>query len=398
VTVVTTGLTGIGNAAEGAESAAVTDRDKGADDCNPGQSPPYPHATDGEAVLSVAGVRVSDTDTTPNLVHPQVASEASFLPHSYGHDEFLPALSAHQLHQAAVQLSAVNHWVSSKSNNVHLLDSRTILTAVGNTVVFFDTGSGTVSFIQGLDGGGIGATALHPDRSFFLVAEKSKVRQPNVYVYCRLATGTIELHRVLRNGTERAYSAASFNQDGSMIATVGSAPDYMITLWDWRKEHIILRSKAFSQEVYNIAFSPHFKEQLTTSGTGHIRFWKIASTFTGLKLVGNIGKFGKVELSDVCAFVELPDGKVLSGSESGQLLLWDGALIKVVLKRQGHPTCHDGNIEVLHHARDRNLILSAGQDGFIRMWDATKASSSPFRMLSPATEALHPKCRLNLSI
>ena len=30
--------------------------------------------------------------------------------------------------------------------------------------------------------------------------------------------------------------------------------------------------------------------RLTTAGTGHIRFWKMASTFTGLKL-GDIGKF-----------------------------------------------------------------------------------------------------------
>ena len=38
----------------------------------------------------------------------------------------------------------------------------------------------------------------------------------------------------------------------------------------------------------------------------------MASTFTGLKLQGSIGKFGKIELSDIQAFVELPDGKVRS--------------------------------------------------------------------------------------
>lgn len=31
-------------------------------------------------------------------------------------------------------------------------------------------------------------------------------------------------------------------------------------------------------------FSPYFPGSLTSSGTGHIRFWKMASTFTGLKL------------------------------------------------------------------------------------------------------------------
>lgn len=41
-------------------------------------------------------------------------------------------------------------------------------------------------------------------------------------------------------------------------------------------------------------FSPHDDGRITTSGTGHIRFWKMANTFTGLKLQGDIGKFGKV--------------------------------------------------------------------------------------------------------
>ena len=131
-------------------------------------------------------------------------------------------------------------------------------------------------------------------------------------------------------------------------------------------------------QVYNVCFSPYFDGFLNTSGTGHIRFWKMATTFTGLKLQGQLGKFGQVELSDVCAFVELPDGKVLSGSESGEMLLWDGNLIKVVLKRPGLPHCHDGNIEVLQLDLASNRILSAGADGYVRLWDATKVRALEF--------------------
>ena len=36
----------------------------------------------------------------------------------------------------------------------------------------------------------------------------------------------------------------------------------------------------------------------------------MAQTFTGLKLQGDIGKFGQVELSDISGYCELPDGKV----------------------------------------------------------------------------------------
>lgn len=50
---------------------------------------------------------------------------------------------------------------------------------------------------------------------------------------------------------------------------------------------------------------------------------------------GALGRFGGVELSDVAAWLELPDGKVLSGSEAGDLLLWEGGLIKAVISRWG---------------------------------------------------------------
>lgn len=40
------------------------------------------------------------------------------------------------------------------------------------------------------------------------------------------------------------------------------------------------------------------------------RFWKMADTFTGLKLQGMLGRFGKTPLTDIDGYVELPDGKV----------------------------------------------------------------------------------------
>jgi hypothetical protein len=43
----------------------------------------------------------------------------------------------------------------------------------------------------------------------------------------------MQLQHTLPAGTERAYSAACFSPDGTKVAAVGSAPDYLLTLWDW---------------------------------------------------------------------------------------------------------------------------------------------------------------------
>ena len=84
---------------------------------------------------------------------------------------------------------------------------------------------------------------------------------------------------------------------------------------------------------------------------------------------GKLGKFGAVELSDVAAFLELPDGRMLSGSEGGSLLLWEDGLIKVVLSRPGGRPCHEGAIELLLHDHQSNCVLTGGVDGLLRLWD-----------------------------
>ena len=95
------------------------------------------------------------------------------------------------------------------------------------------------------------------------------------------------------------------------------------------------------------------------------RFWKMANTFTGLKLQGQLGKFGKKEISDIEGYVELPDGKVLSGSESGNMLLWDGGLIKVEISRKNRKPCHVGTIQQI--IMDEGELMTIGVDGCIRV-------------------------------
>lgn len=91
----------------------------------------------------------------------------------------------------------------------------------------------------------------------------------------------------------------------------------------------------------------------------------MARTFTGLKLQGQLGKFGKKEISDIEGYVELPDGKVLSGSEWGNMLLWDGGLIKVEICRKNRRSCHQGTIQQI--IMDEGELMTIGNDGYIRV-------------------------------
>ena len=212
------------------------------------------------------------------------------------------------------------------------------------------------------DTGGIGSVCVHPSKNYFAVAEKGE--KPNIII---VEFPSLKLYRVLKRGTEISYSNVMFSPSGDKLASLGGFPDYLLTVWDWRQEKIILKAKAFSQEIFRVSFSPTTDEQLITSGTGHIRFWKMARTFTGLKLQGEIGKFGQLELSDVSGFAELPDGKVICGTEYGTLILWEGNLVKAQLTQDEGKPLHQGGIEVV--ILEEGFVITAGADGYIRWWD-----------------------------
>lgn len=57
--------------------------------------------------------------------------------------------------------------------------------------------------------------------------------------------------------------------------------------------------------------------------------------------------------------------KVVSGTEWGNLLLWEGGLIKVELCQAGRKPCHEGPVSQL--VFDEGELYSVGKDGVIRV-------------------------------
>ncbi|GBG26863.1 Echinoderm microtubule-associated protein-like 1 [Hondaea fermentalgiana] len=294
-------------------------------------------------------------------------------------------------------------FASRKRNNVHLLNDRgVLLTTLGSAAAVLDTQAKSTELLFCPDSQGIGCVCVHPNRKYFAIGGQGN--KPNVYIH---EFPSRKLLKTLRGGTERAYSCMAFSSGGDKLATVGASPDFLLTVWDWESERIILRNKAFAQEIYNVSFAPGKDGFLTTSGLGHIRFWKMADTFTGLKLQGDIGKFGKVELSDVSAYAVMPDGKVLSGSESGSLLLWDGNFIKLEVRRPGHLLPHEGEVHVCEligaETPAKGQFLTAGEDGWLRWWSMAAIDSAdvtdenPFFELAP-TRQFHVEGKVPISI
>ena len=139
---------------------------------------------------------------------------------------------AHNLLNTYTHASRISHGPShSLTARVPTPQDGTLVFCAGGVVHFLDLHTMTQSYLPSIGGNEIGCVEVHTERKLICVAEKGEM--PNVFLY---DYPSLRLRRVLRNGTERAYSAANFSSDGSKLATVGSFPDYMITVWDWEKE------------------------------------------------------------------------------------------------------------------------------------------------------------------
>ena len=106
-------------------------------------------------------------------------------------------------------------------------------TSAGNYLHFVDLATMKQSYLPSVGGRGIGAIAVHPSKQYICVAEVgAEGAPPAAYLY---EYPSLRLYRVLRHGTERAYTAVCFNVAGDKVASVGAFPDFMLTVWNWKQ-------------------------------------------------------------------------------------------------------------------------------------------------------------------
>ena len=115
-----------------------------------------------------------------------------------------------------------------KRYNIQFLDEKNIIYATGNTYQILNIETKEKQVFFGHDTDGIGCITVHPNQKYFAVAEKGDY--PNIYIY---EYPSLKLYRILRRGTEKAFSYIEFDRKGEMLVSVGDDPDYTLTVWNW---------------------------------------------------------------------------------------------------------------------------------------------------------------------
>ncbi|KYN07248.1 WD repeat-containing protein 52 [Cyphomyrmex costatus] len=245
--------------------------------------------------------------------------------------------------------------------NLCVVEPNVVVFASGNILHFLNTVTKKLLFRRGYTGGGIGHVTKNPTFDHIAVGENGI--KPPIIIY---KWPSMDIISILYNGTMKSYRHLVYSADGLLLVSQGGYPDYTLTFWDWQKSEIALKCKSYNRDVYNITISLSLPGYLVTSGLGHIKFWKISETFTGLKLKGEIGKFGQTEISDIVGVYIMPDGKVVSGCEWGNILLWEEGSITLEICRKNRQPCHAKAITQFEYMNGE--LISVGMDGWIRIW------------------------------
>lgn len=271
------------------------------------------------------------------------------------------------------------------SNLVHI-SAQYVVFAGGNAFHAFNVATSQFVVVPSLTLGGVTTVAATTDRQYLAIAYASAATGAEVHIY-KVQPGApedaeqpageqdnviivddtlwLQPQAVLRSVRALGVETMAFNADGTLLATVSSDPDFALSVWAWSRpeNQLLLSAPAFSSVVMRVAFCRYTADALITGGRAHIKFWKMAQTFTGPKLKGDLAKFGVLDASDATGFLELPSGNFLHGCGTGELAFWDHTTVRMVFVRPGGRKCHAGAIEFLYMDLDglftRNAVAGS---------------------------------------
>lgn len=92
-----------------------------------------------------------------------------------------------------------------RRDNLKLLDKEIIGFIAGNYFQIINIKTGERQFLRSTSGMGIGCVDIHPDGTHIAIAEKGDIPNTCIYDY-----PSMQLYRILREGTQAAYSYCKF--------------------------------------------------------------------------------------------------------------------------------------------------------------------------------------------
>nr|CAB3267722.1 WD repeat-containing protein 65 [Phallusia mammillata] len=213
----------------------------------------------------------------------------------------------------------------SITGSISYLDEQTIVFPSGNQVIRFNIDQKQQRFIPGSEKSqGMTAIALSPNRRYVAIAEKGE--KPTVTVYDMLHDQSKKRKTLTAPDLQtHEFVSLAFSPDSKYLIAQGARPEWMLVYWAWEKSKIMATMKTTNQTgqpVYQVSFNPQDNTQICVTGNHIFKLFRYAE--------GNLKQFGfqKMEPQNYLSHAWVSDERVVVGSDTGRLLLFENGELK----------------------------------------------------------------------
>jgi WD40 repeat protein len=149
--------------------------------------------------------------------------------------------------------------------------------------------------------------------------------------------------------------ALAFSPDGKALASAG----HVIRLWDLDSRKELHKTERLRSAVRRLAFSPDGKTLVCGMWEHRVRLWDVAAWRERVAADG--------PADSIRSLVHSPDGKLIASASGGTIWLWEAATGQFARKLEGHTW--PWRVLALAFKADGKSLVSAGDDGTVRVWD-----------------------------
>ena len=238
-----------------------------------------------------------------------------------------------------------------------------------------------------------------------IAASGAMGKKPRIVVYS--TEGAMQTIQVMSGFHKRAVSSLAFC--GDLLASVGEDESHSVAVYNWKTGTLVASAKGEKNKVFGICFNED-GTRLAQCGVNHIRFWELKGRNLAPKK-GLMKGHGKIQpFLSVChlGVKDKTNDYFVFGGTMGVLYVFKGrecvgtmtdstAAVKQHTSKKGKVTilrhANDGAInalsfhqiyenriitkDVLNGQDYKNVIVSGGRSGWVKMWDADLILNPP---------------------
>ncbi|KAJ3244995.1 Echinoderm microtubule-associated protein-like 5, partial [Chytriomyces hyalinus] len=261
------------------------------------------------------------------------------------------------------------HGYRSKdvSNNAYYLNENTIIFPAGSIGVVMCLKTNTQRFFQGRHKQEISALCIHPSKKLVATGDAISTSE-SCYIYVWDPKEPEDVQRMvqIRVGDRKLAGGiidAQFSSCGKFLAAVSMDVNHHVYVYNWQKAgKLIAKESGHKHVIFGLCFNPLVSHEFITFGVRHITFWKLDIPKGQLSSVQ--GVFRTDEIPSILSSAYLPNAQVLTGTQKGQVLLWEKHQIVKVIELVAQGPVFSINTS------SKLGILVGGKDGILVRLDA----------------------------